>query len=292
MRYCGRDWTLADLDAIRALIAAAPGASRAELSHQVCRSLGWAKPDGAPKAMSCRVAMLRMHADGLIALPPPRHRVRRPTSHTHTHPATDPGPPLTDPVHQLGPLELHLVAGRTESYLWNEYIARYHYLGYRPLPGAQLRDIARTDRQLLALLGFGAAAWSLGPRDRWIGWTPQQRERHLPLVVNNARFLILPWIESRNLASRLLALTAHRLADDWAARYAYRPVLLETFVDADRFPGTCYRAANWLYLGRSTGRGHRTPDWRPNRSLKELWVYPLSPHFRQHLLGTHGQASA
>lgn len=283
MRYCGRDFTPADLDAIRALIAASPQASRAELSRQVCQSLAWHKPDGAPKAMSCRVVMLRMHADGLLTLPPPRHRMSRPTLHTRTNPATDPGPPLTDPVHQLGPLELHLVAGRTESYLWNEYIARYHYLGYTPLPGAQLRYFTRCRGRTLALLGFGAAAWRLAPRDRWIGWTDQQRARNLPLLANNARFLILPWIESKNLASKLLALTARRLGHDWAARYGYRPLLLETFVDANRYPGTCYRAANWVHVGTTQGRGKLDRNHTARLPRKGIWLYPLAHDFRSHL---------
>jgi len=280
MRYCGRDFTDADLDTIRRLLAASPGASRAALSRQVCLSLGWAKPDGAPKAMSCRVAMLRMAADGLLRLPPPRHRNSNRRSYAPRTPATDPGPPLTTPVHLLGPLHLHLVADPSASALWNETIARYHYRGYRPLPGAQLRYLARTDRQLLALLGFGAAAWTLAPRDRWIGWTPDQRERRLPLVVNNARFLILPWIDSHNLASKLLALTTRRLPDDWAARYAYRPVLLETFVDADRFPGTCYRAANWLHVGTTAGRGKLDRRHTARLPRKNIYLFPLTDDFR------------
>ena len=283
MRYCGRDFTDADLDTIRRLLAASPGASRAALSRQVCLSLGWAKPDGAPKAMSCRVAMLRMAADGLLRLPPPRHRNSNRRSYAPRTPATDPGPPLTTPVHLLGPLHLHLVADPSASALWNETIARYHYRGYRPLPGAQLRYLARTDRQLLALLGFGAAAWTLAPRDRWIGWTPDQRERRLPLVVNNARFLILPWIDSHNLASKLLALTTRRLPDDWAARYAYRPVLLETFVDADRFPGTCYRAANWLHVGTTQGRGKLDRRHTARLPRKDIYLFPLTEDFRDTL---------
>ena len=280
MRYCGRDFTLADLDAIRQLIAAFPQASRAELSRQVATSLGWRGPGGAPKAMSCRVAMLRMAADGLLRLLAPRHRNSNRRSYAPRTPATDPGPPLTAPVHRLGPLRLDLVAGRTESDLWNEHIARYHYLGYRRLPGAQLRYVARTEGRLLALLGFGAAAWSLAPRDRWIGWTPEQREHHLHLLANNARFLILPWIDSHNLASKLLALTARRLADDWAARYAYRPVLLETFVDANRFPGTCYRAANWLHVGTTAGRGKLDRNHTARLPRKDIYLYPLTQDCR------------
>lgn len=280
MRYCGRDFTPADLDAIRALIAAAPQATRAELSRQVCQSLGWHKPDGAHKAMSCRVAMLRMEADGLLTLPPPRNGNGNRRAYLRRTPATDPGHPLTLPVHQLGPLELQLVTDRAESHLWNEYIARYHYLGYRPLPGAQLRYFARCEGRTLALLGFGAAAWRLAPRDRWIGWTDEQRARNLPLVANNARFLILPWIESKNLASKLLALTARRLGRDWTARYGYRPLLLETFVDANRYPGTCYRAANWVHVGTTQGRGKLDRNHTARLPRKDVWLYPLAPHFR------------
>jgi len=283
MRYCGRDWTPADLDALRALIAASPQATRAELSRQACQSLGWHKPDGAPKAMSCRLAMLRMEADGLLTLPPPRNGNGNRRPYRRRTPATDPGPPLTLPVHQLGPLDLHLIADQAESHLWNEYIARYHYLGYRPLPGAQLRYFARCEGRTLALLGFGAAAWKLAPRDRWIGWTDSQRARHLPLVVNNARFLILPWIESKNLASKLLAFTARRLRHDWAARYGYRPLLLETFVDADRYSGHCYRAANWVHVGTTQGRGKLDRNHTARLPRKGIWLYPLAHDFRSHL---------
>jgi hypothetical protein len=224
--------------------------------------------------------MLRMEADGLLRLPAPRQRHGNQRPYTRRTPATDPGPPLSAPVHHLGPLRLDLVAGRAESDLWNEYIARYHYLGYSRLPGAQLRYFARTDGRLLALLGFGAAAWSLGPRDRWIGWTPEQREHRLHLVTNNARFLILPWIDSHNLASKLLALAARRLADDWDARYSYRPVLLETFVDAHRFPGTCYRAANWLHVGTTQGRGKLDRDHTARLPRKDIYLYPLTEDCR------------
>lgn len=280
MRYCGRDWTPADLDTLRTLIAAAPRASRSELSRQACAALGWYKPDGAPKAMSCRVAMLRMHADGLITLPPPRGPAPRPRTHIPATPATDPALPISGPLHQLGPLQLHLVTDKPASRLWNEYIARYHYLGYTPLPGAQLRYFARAHGRIVALLGYGAAAWRLAPRDHWIGWTDPQRQRNLHLIANNARYLILPWVRVKNLASHLLALAARRLGADWTARYAYRPVLLETFVDANRYPGTCYRAANWLKVGTTQGRGKLDRNHTARLPRKDIWLYPLTPHFR------------
>jgi len=178
-----------------------------------------------------------------------------------------------------------MVARREDSHLWNEYVERYHYLGYEPLPGAQLRYFARAGGRILALLGFGAAAWKTAPRDRFIGWNVEQRRSRLHLIVNNARFLILPWVRSRNLASRLLAMAARRLADDWQHGYGYRPVLVETFVETPRFSGTCYKAANWIYLGQTQGRGKLDVDRTARLPKKSVWAYPLVPDFRRTLCG-------
>jgi hypothetical protein len=167
--------------------------------------------------------------------------------------------------------------------LWNAYIERHHYLGHQPLPGAQLRYFVRAAGQIIAALGFGASAWKTKPRDEMIGWTIEQRRANLHLIVNNARFLILPWIQCKNLASRVLALISRRLAEDWHTRYAYRPVLLETFVEKPRFTGTCYKAANWLYLGDTQGRGKLDTFHRRSEPIKSIWVYPLTHDFRQHL---------
>jgi hypothetical protein len=283
MRYCGRDFTPSELDQIRQIIAQRPQASRAELSRRVCQRLGWHKPDGGLKAMSCRVAMLRMEDDGLLTLPPPRNGNGHRRPYRRRTPATDPGPPLAAAVHELGPIDLQLLAHRADSHLWNEYIARYHYLGYRPLPGAQLRYIARARGQVVALLGFGAAAWRVGPRDRWIGWNDEQRKHHLHLIVNNARFLILPWVKSKNLASKVLGLATRRLHHDWSQRYAYRPVLVETFVETHRFSGACYRAANWVHVGTTQGRGKLDRNHTATLPRKAIWLYPLARHFRTSL---------
>jgi len=281
MRYCGREFTHIELELIRQLIAEVPQRNRAQLSRAVCQRLGWVKPDGALKEMSCRVAMLRMHRDGLIALPEPRNGNGNGKPYTRTTPATDPGLPIDRPVEQLGDLRLDLVEDRRSSHLWNEYIQRYHYLGYQPLPGAQLRYLAISQGQVLALLGFGAAAWKLAPRDRWIGWSHAQREQRLHLVINNARFLILPWITSRNLASKLLAMTARRVAEDWNHRYSYRPVLMETFVETPRFAGTCYRAANWIHAGQTRGRGKLDTRHQAALAIKDIWLYPLEKKGRR-----------
>jgi hypothetical protein len=280
-RYCGRDFHGDDIALIRHLIAEDPARTRAELSRLTCQVLEWLKPDGGLKDMSARVAMLRMHDDGLIALPPPR--CKRPDPRVRISARSDPRPPLDQPAHALTPLALRRVRQKSESRLYNEYIQRYHYLGHKPLPGAQLRYIVYCAEQPVALLGFGAAAWMSAPRDRYIGWTHEQRRRNLHLIVNNARFLILPWVQSKNLASMLLAQAARILPSHWQEVYGYRPVLLETFVEKPRFQGTCYKAANWVYPGQTKGRGKLGPAGKQSVPIKDLWVYPLDRCFRDPL---------
>ena len=274
-RYCGRDFSKDEIDMIRTLIARS-GLHRRALSQEVCRLLDWRKPDGGLKDMSARVAMLRMHRDGLIVLPPPRRApvVRRPLV---PGPATD--QPMFPPPERLAdvqPVAVEPVRNAGEGRLWNEFVARYHYLGYATLPGAQMRYFVRAaGGEPLAVLGFGAAAWKIAPRDKLVGWDPETRRRNLPLAVNNARFLILPWVRIKNLASHILALVERRLPDDWEGRYALRPVLLETFCETPRFEGTCYRAANWIKVGVTQGRGKL--DTRRRRALpaKDIWLKPL-----------------
>lgn len=268
---------------IRRIVSEAPNRTRAEISRLVCDALDWRKPDGASKQMSCRVALLRMQSDGLIQLPPPRNTNGNGRSYSRRTLFAEPGTPVCLPAGALGELTLDLVSSRAESHLWNEYIDRYHYLGYQPLPGAQLRYFVRSQGRVLALLGFGAAAWKAAPRDVFIGWTPAQRVARLHLVVNNARFLILPWVSSKNLASKLLAMAARRLPEDWQTRYGYRPVLLETFVENARFQGTCYRAANWLRLGETTGRGKLDRLNRATLPIKSIWVMPLARNAKRTL---------
>ena len=282
-RYCGRLFTADEIQRIRSLTTAEPQRNRAQLSREVCDILGWFRPDGRRKDMSCRVAMLRMQRDGLIALPPPqqtngngRHRPRF-TS------ASDPEDPISLPAGRLGDLTFLIVAGRESSSLWNEVIERYHYLGYKPLPGAQLRYFVLSGSRLLAALGFGASAWKVAPRDRFIEWDSEARIQNLHLVVNNARFLILPWVTSRNLASRILSRVAKRLPLDWEKRYGYEPALLETFVDQDRFRGTCYRAANWVHVGDTQGRGKLDRQHRHSLPVKVVFLYPLRRDFRRRL---------
>jgi len=281
-RYCGRNFTEEELVLIRTLITEDPKRTRADLSRLACRAMHWLKPDGGLKQMSCRVAMLRMQEDGLIQLPPPR--CPRPQTNIRIGAETAPSDQIDLPVHALPDLQLRLVGTQTDSRLWNQYIHRYHYLGFKTLPGAQLRYWVTAGDRLVALLGFGAAAWQCAPRDQFIGWTHQQRQKNLHLVVNNARFLILPWIRSDNLASKVLGLASRQLPQDWQHRYGFRPLLLETFVEKDRFTGTCYRAANWHHVGQTTGRGKLGPSGKQSVPIKDVWLYPLGKIFKYALV--------
>ncbi len=292
-RYCGRGFTYQEIDGIRQLIAAEPKRNRLELSKIVCEQFQWLRPDGRLKDMSCRVAMLRMHRDGLICLPAPQTKNSNGKIRPQISSASAPQKSISLPAGELGPLLFRPISTQKDSYLWNELIERYHYLGHKPLPGAQFRYLvfsspkkSSTSRDLLAALGFGAAAWKVAPRDRFIGWTPQQRVSNLHLIVNNARFLILPWVTSKNLASRILSGVAKQLPHDWQSRYNYTPVLLETFVQKDRFKGTSYRAANWIFLGQTQGRGKLDRYNKCPLPIKDIFVYPLNKSFKTILCST------
>jgi hypothetical protein len=278
--YCGREFSAQEIQAIRHLIEQQPGLRRAALSRKLCELFGWVQRNGQLKDMTCRVALLRMQADGLITLPASRMSRPRSRAHFPPTPATDAQTALVQPVHELAELTLRRPTDTTASRLWNEYIARYHYLGYTPLSGSQLRYNVFAGDRLVALLSFGASAWKLAARESFIGWHEPQRRCNLQLVVNNARFLILPWIQSKGLASKILALAARQLPHDWDQRYGYRPVLLETFVESARHRGTCYKAANWIHVGQTTGRGKKCPVHEAVIPVKDIWLYPLRKDFR------------
>ncbi len=282
MKYCGRRFQLAEIETIRALLAVTPRLSRYRLSTMTCEQLNWRRPDGGLKDMSCRVAMLRMQADGLISLPPAK---RAKPSAQGDHPditrAVD-RPPIVPEV-DLKRLAVEIVVTKHDSLLWNAYIQRHHYLGHQLMPGAQLRYFVRVEGQVIALLAFGASAWKIKPRDDYIGWTAEQRQRNLHFVVNNSRFLILPWIRQANLASKVLSMISRRLPDDWQTRYSYRPLLLETFVEDLRFRGTCYQAANWHTPGKTQGRGKLDRYQDRAVPVKSIWLYPLAKNFRRNL---------
>jgi hypothetical protein len=281
-RYCGREFNPAELEHVRQLLELRPVLGRVALSRRICQDLGWLNALGQPKEMSCRVALLRMEKDGLLRLPPPLAKNGGGRRRFELSAASDPRERVQALVRNLEPLVFQRVDKDKLSSLWNELIQRYHYVGYQPLSGAQMRYLIWSgDGRLLAALGFGASAWQIQGRDEHIGWNHSQRAAGLHRIVNNARFLILPWVQCPGLPSRILSGILKPLRADWRWRYGYEPVLLETFVEIPRFSGASYRAANWVRVGQTRGRGKLEKNHRQVAPLKEIWLYPLHPHFRQ-----------
>lgn len=285
--YRGRKVSAAEIEGIRALIAAHPGYSRWRLSFKLCEAWNWVQPNGQPRAMLARSLMLALHRAGHIQLPaqrfrPPNNVVR------HRAPVVEPELPLESgtlecSLAQLGSLEIRQVRRTPEEALFGRLLQSHHYLRYTRPVGEHLKHLVYAQGRAVACLAWSSAPRHLGPRDRFIGWSPQQRRANLHLIAYNTRFLILPSVRVRHLASHVLARAARQLSADWERLYAHPIHLAETFIDPERFRGTCYRAANWIYLGLTTGRGKDDQTNRPNRSLKQLWVYPLRADFRRRL---------
>ena len=259
-----------------------PKLSRAALSREVCEQLNWRAENGRLQEMSCRVALLRLAERGAIELPAARNApggLRKTDRWCAPHDSQ-----LRCTLAELG--KIRLVAANTPdlSKLWNLWIAGYHYAGFRPLVGRQRRYLIESEKRgYLGALGFSASARRLSARDRWIGWDDATRARHLQKIVCNSRFLILPWVEVKNLASHVLALAARQVVRDWEREYGYAPVLLETCVDARRFKGTCYRAANWIEVGKTAGRGRNDRSGKRCAEKHAIYLYPLRGGFREQL---------
>jgi hypothetical protein len=277
VRYCGRDFGPADIEVITGLAATLP--TRAAIAEATCQALDWRRPDGAARAMSARVALSKMAADGLITLPPPRNgngNGRIPRHRAQGQGELFPAAPVTGTLAGLGPLRIQPVTTRADSRSYNDLIAAHHYLGYTPLAGAQLRYLVQAGQAgTIAALGFGASAWKCAARDTRIGWDTPAREARLHLIVGNARFLILPHVQIPCLASAILGRVTRRLPADWQAAYGYAPVLAETFVETYRFNGTSYRAANWIHAGRTQGRGKLDRNHQQALPVKDIYLYPL-----------------
>lgn len=281
----GRPIGPAELALIRTLRQAHPPWHRTRLSRELCVRWHWCDGAGRPKDMAARSLLLKLAARGLITLPPPR----RPAGVAYPrHPRAlvpHDTAPLTEPLHRLLPLATEPVRTRADRQLWATLVAQYHYLGFKRTVGQNLLYLVR-DRigRPLACLLWGAAAWQCASRDQFIGWDAATRARRLPAVVNNRRFLLLPWIQVPHLATQVLARVVQRLPADWKARYGQPVELLESFVDPTRFAGTVYRAANWIEVGGTQGRGRQGPRGHtPVVPPKDVYLYPLHPQFRQRL---------
>ena len=275
-----------DIDHIRTIVRQFTGLSRHELTETLCEHLNWLTPAGLPKTTACTKLLNRLEAQAIIRLPSKQQRrAGHPGRGAQSVPweaglSAEPAP-LQRSLAELGPVRLVPVTERAAQGLWNGYVARYHYLGYKKPFGYVQRYFIEADSHRLGCVLLSGAAKALTARDRWIGWSERQRLKNLPWVLNNSRFLLFPWVQVANLASHVLGQLARRVGDDWAQCWGYRPVLLETFVDPARFHGGCYRAGGWELLGRSTGEGLVRPGKRYKTTPKLIFAKPLQKNFRR-----------
>jgi len=288
-RFCGHIVSEERLAEIAEIIGAFPKLSRTELANTICEVFSWKRPTGKLKSVECRQFLESLAAKGIIELPESRTQyANRGASKVQRTAKAEVRASISVKLKDLSPITLSRVESQEERALWYDYVERYHYLGYQLPFGAQLRYFIRSDAtdDILGCFQFSSPGWKMAPRDRWIGWSDEQRKVNLQRVVNNSRFLILPWVAVKNLASLALGLAVKSVPDDWQRCYGYRPVLMETLVDRKRFKGTCYRAANWIQIGETTGRGRMDRgNKQQGAAVKEIYVYPLSPQFRQELAG-------
>jgi hypothetical protein len=285
-KYRGRVVTAADLAFIRELIARSPTASRRALSRKLCEAWNWVQPNGVLRDMVCRGLMLELHRAGHLKLPAHRRFPHNPLAvrKRPTRACVD-RTPIRGRLKELGPVVFRQVRRDKEEATFNGLIEEHHYLGYMQPVGEHVKYMVYAGDRLLACLAISSAPRHLRPRDRFIGWGAEARRRNIRFVAYNSRYLILPWVAVEHLASHILGRMARRIAGDWIALYGHPVHFLETFVDPQRYRGTCYRAANWVFLGHTTGRGKDDLTHKANRSLKEVLGYPLSKRFRELLCG-------
>jgi hypothetical protein len=283
MKYRGREVTDADVRFIRKLIADNPDASRLSLSKKLCQAWGWVQPNGALRDMVCRGLMLQLHRAGHIELPPVRQVTRNPfVERSKPRRVAIDTTPIEGALSEIRPLEFRQVRRTKEEPVFNGLIEEHHYLGYTRPVGEHLKYLVyAANGRPVACLAWSSAPRHLGPRDRYIGWSPEARRRNIHLLAYNPRYLIMPWIRVKHLASHILGAMAKILPRDWERVYGHPVYYLETFTDPARFKGTCYRAANWVVLGQTTGRGNNAPTKKPRVPIKLILGYPLTKRFRQ-----------
>ena len=284
LKYRGRMITESDVAFIKQLIAAHPTLSRWALSQKLCQAWNWVQPNGQPKDMVCRGLMLALHRAGHIALPAPRRVPANSLAQRRVPGVVEiDRAPLHTELRSLGPLRFAQVRRTSLEPLFNSLIQQHHYLGYSQPVGEHLKYLVFSEQRIVAALAWSAAAHGLTCRDRFIGWSHQTRCQNRHLLAYNGRFLVPPWIRVPHLASHVLGRMVRRLSADWEQSYHHPVYFLETFVDPARHAGSCYRAANWIILGETSGRGHRCPTYQPNRPVKLVLGYPLVKHFRDRL---------
>lgn len=281
--FAGRRFSFEELALIRQAARDYAALGITEIARTICEWLDWRRPNGRLKNHECRLLLERLRDQGVLRLPALRRSGRRGPRIPTLSELSEAQRPIQSAIADLEPLSLSVVE-KSDSALFRQFLQRYHYLGYRTPVGASLRYFAQAaNGRILACLQWSSPAWRMAARDRWIGWNSHQRARNLQYIVNNSRFLILPWVQVKGLASSILARLARRLPSDWRHHYGYSPLLLETLVDATRFRGTSYRAANWLCLGETTGRGRMDRHHETLATTKLIFVFPLCRNVQQRL---------
>lgn len=282
IKYQGKIATTDDVEFINKLIAEHPNDSRRALSKKLCGAWNWVQPNGQLRDMVCRGFMLQLHRAGYIKLPPRKCIPNNPLSNRKQPPKIDiDQTSIYTSLSKIRPLEIRQVRGTSFEKLFNSLINQYHYLRYCHPVGEHLKYIVFANKKPVACLSWSSAPRHIGSRDRFIEWSAEIRKKNLHLIAYNSRFLILNWVRITCLASHILGAVVKILPLDWNKVYHHPIYFLETFVDTERFSGTCYRAANWIFLGETTGRGKNDQTNIPNRSIKAVWGYPLSKNFRE-----------
>jgi hypothetical protein len=280
-KYSGREITAEDIELIRWILNTYKSLSLREIIHTISEVLEWTRPeDGAPKTWQCRECLESLEAEGLITLPAARAASKR----EQTVSFLKITPPL-EAITESGSIELRIPKGPEENKRWRSYIEQYHTLGYAQEKGANLRYFVISGDTELGCIQFSAAAWALEDRDKWIGWGKDVKAANLRLIANNTRYLLLPWARIHSLASRALGKAGRQIQGDWLRTYGYAPAMLETFVDSSLYKGTSYKAANWIQVGVTKGRGRYDRYNDQQLTKKLIFVYPLQKDFREVLLG-------
>jgi hypothetical protein len=286
LKYRGRVVTPEDILYIRELIAAHPRASRRRLSQKLCEAWEWKQANGALRDMVCRGLLLTLHRAGHVELPAVKFEPHNPLVRRE-RPAPVPidPTPIHGPLQELRPVEIEQVRRTDQEPLFNSLMEQYHYLNYEQPVGEHLKFLVWAQGRPIACLAWSSAPRHLGSRDRYIGWSAEARRRNIRFIAYNTRYLILPWVRVPHLASHILGKMTSQLSQHWERLYGHPVYFAETFIDPGRFRGTCYRAANWKFLGRTTGRGKNDHTYKPNRPIKEVLGLPLTPRFRELLQG-------
>jgi hypothetical protein len=281
--FSGRELTSKDINQIKWARKTYPNLSRTELAGTICQIIGWTTNSGRAKLIQCSALLEEMEKEGIIDLPPLKTEMRRKNRAKVPILNLKPEKDIKGTVKEFEPVKLIIANPGEELKRWRSYVSQYHILGDKLVFGSRLQYFIKSGDMELGCMQFSASAWSLEKRDKWIHWTKDDRKARLHLIVNNSRFLIFPWVHIKNLASKALSLAVKQIQQDWLREYCYAPVLLETFVDTEKYQGISYKAANWIYLGNTKGAG-RTGR-KDDLSRKAIFVYPLQDDFKACLKG-------